>query len=144
MKPAFIVLLAVWCIAGCSYGMTVGKFRPASSPEGVHAVVTTSSLDMSGELIEVQESGLVILTSSTGRQPTSPERRLRLVPFSAIRSTAFDQLGSGYRVSGGSAPTPAAMDRLRRVSRFPHGLAPELLKRLLDSCGQTELAGVQP
>lgn len=145
MRQTLIVLLAATVAQACSYGMTTARFGPASSPRGVSTRITTSSLELRGELIEVQESGLLILTASRGSEkaPTQ-ERLLRLVPYSAIRSTKFEQLGSGYKVSDEQPPPAAVRERLRRVSRFPYGLAPELLKQLLESSGQAQLAGVQP
>jgi hypothetical protein len=145
MKRTLIVLLAAALTQACSYGMTTETFTPAFSAGGVGVDLMTSSVEFRGELIEVQDAGLVILTSrrGSGKAPT-PERLLRLVPYGAIRSAKFDQLGSGYRVSNQEPPQPEVRARLRRVSRFPHGLAPDLLRQLLESCGQSQLAGVEP
>jgi hypothetical protein len=144
MKKTMIVLLAAALTQACSYGMTPDKFAPAFAAGGVGVEVTTSSGEFRGELIEVQDAGLVILTSSRSQKAPTLERRLRLVPYGAIRSTKFAQLGSGYTVSNYKPPEPEVRARLRRVSRFPHGLAPDLLRQLLESCGQSQLAGVEP
>jgi len=145
MKRVLIVLLVATCAAACSYGLTTEKLRHTSSPRGVTARITTSSTEFRGELVQVQDAGLLILTSSRGsdRAPEH-ERLLRVVPFGAIRSTAFEQLGYAYHISDGRPPNAQTRERLRLVSRFPYGLAPELLKQLLDSCGQAAVAGVQP
>jgi hypothetical protein len=88
---------------------------------------------------------LLILTSSSGREAAQKqERQLRLVPFTDVREATFAQLGGGYVLSGGRVPDEDRRNRLRLVSRFPHGLAPDLLKKLLESHGQTEVVGGQP
>lgn len=145
MKRPLIALLVASCAAACSYGMTVEKLRHTSSPGGAIARVTTTSAQFTGELIEVQDAGLLILTSSRRNDRTQvQERLLRLVPFGAIESSAFEQLRRGYRVARRRAPDAANRERLRLVSRFPYGLRPELLAQLLASLGQKAVAGVQP
>lgn len=139
-----LVALAVVGLAACRVGMTVERFEPASSPNGAAARLTTADGELTGELIEMQASGLLILTG-VGRPASEPPPgyTLRLVPFSAVRASSFPQLGS-ISIRDGQAPTGAVRERLRLVSRFPHGLSPELLKQLLARYGQTEVAGVRP
>lgn len=139
-----LLVLAVVGLAGCRTGMSVDRFEPASSPNGVTAHLTTADGELAGELIEMQASGLLILTA-VGTQAGAPPQKavLRLVPFSAVRTSTFRQLG-GVSLRDGRAPTPSVRERLRLVSRFPHGLSPELLKQLLARYGQTEVAGVRP
>ena len=62
--------------AGCSYGMTAAKFRPATDPHGVMGTITTGSSVLRGELIEVQDAALILLASGDGEGG-----RLRLVPY---------------------------------------------------------------
>lgn len=153
MKRQLIVLLIAAGTAGCTYGMTAEKFRHTSSARGVSARVTTTNAVFHGELLHVDDAGLLILTSSGCERrfllwrslpcAQEQERVLRLVPFSAIRSTEFEQLDRSYNISGGRAPRPAPRERLRLVSRFPHGLSPELLEQLLASVGQKTVAGMQ-
>src|SRR4026208_935538 len=52
--------------AGCSYGMTAAKFRPATDPHGVMGTTTTGSSVLRGELIEVQDAALILLASGDG------------------------------------------------------------------------------
>ncbi len=145
MNRVFLVLLVASFAAGCGYGMTAEKFRQTSSPQGVSTRIATPETLFRGELIEVQAPGLLILTSSSGPDSAPrQERLLRLVPYGGIRSATFDQLGGRYEISGGRSPSDTVRARLRLVSRFPCGLAPELLQQLLASCGQTEVYGVQP
>jgi hypothetical protein len=143
MKHVVIILLAVSSAGACRYGMTAEKFTPASSPHGVAARVTTADAVLTGELLQVQDAGLLLLTPSVDSPPTTPNCRVRLVRYPAIRAARFDQLGEDYGIAG-APPSPKIEERLRLVSRFPHGLAPELLNDLLAACGQTEVEGVAP
>lgn len=141
-----LLALAVVGLAACQAGMTVERFEPASSPNGVTAQLTTADGALTGELIEVRASGLLILTGvggPAGQPPGGATATLRLVPFSAVRASSFPQLG-GVSIRDGQTPAGAVRERLRLVSRFPHGLSPELLKQLLARYGQTEVAGVRP
>ena len=72
------------------------------------------------------------------------ERRLRLVPYTAVLSSRFEQLGRRLRIIDGRTPPDNDREQLRLVSRFPQGLSPEVLSQLLEQLGQKELAGVQP
>jgi hypothetical protein len=47
-------------------------------------------------------------------------------------------------IGGRRIPSPEDRGKLRLVSRFPQGLTPELLTKLLDTYGQTELAAGNP
>ena len=141
--PIGIVLLAALA-GGCTYGMTAQKFRPAHDPHGIEATVTTSNGPFAGELIEIRETGLVLHTEIRASAGTgASQHRLRLVPYGAIRSARFEQLGSGPSISDGRTPSDKTRERLRLLSRFPQGLSPELLSQLLKEYGQTELAGIE-
>ena len=145
MKPLLVALVILSSVTACTVGTSARTFRPAFTRGGVASHLMTSAGEFRGELIEVLESGLLILTSSRGpkRDPTR-EQLLRLVPYTAIRSSSFDQLGRRARVAGGQPPATDVRDRLRLVSRFPYGVTPEGLQQLLASCGQTQVAQVQP
>jgi hypothetical protein len=69
---------------------------------------------------------------------------LRLIPFTSVRTSRFEQMGSNITVRDGRPPDQGVLDRLRLVSRFPHGLSESVLSQLLATYGQTALAGVQP
>jgi hypothetical protein len=145
VRRLVIVVLGLLSSAGaCRFGTTVEKFGPASSARGVTARVTTGDVVVSGELLEVQQTGLLLVTAKTaGSAPAAPpDCRVRFVPFAQIGTARVDGLGGDYQITG-PRPRPENVERLRLVSRFPHGLAADLLKQLLASCGQTEVAGGQ-
>jgi hypothetical protein len=128
-----MALLASACLAGgCRighYGLTADKFSPAQTPAGVGVHLVVGKVPLTGELIEVRDEALVILAG----------KRLRLVPYAVVRS--FHAAQTDVSISGGRAPSPQDRERLRLLSRFPQGLAPDLLNRLLGAYGQVQLAG---
>ena len=130
--PAMIVFLLL--TNGCHFGVTAKKYPAAQGPKGVTMAITTQQGQFSGELIEVRDTGLIVLTI----------RELRLVPYGVIISSALEQTDSRYAISNGRAPEPDVREHIRLLSRFPQGLTPDLLHQLLQVYGQSELAGVNP
>ena len=130
-----LTLFILACLGnGCSLGMTARKYRPAQAPKGVILRIDTAQGKLLGELIEVLDSAIVVLT----------DQKLRLLPYTAILSSQVDQTSSRYSIANGAAPKPEVQAQLRLLSRFPQGLTPELTRQLLAAYGQAELAGVTP
>src|SRR5665647_2329667 len=128
---AFLTLvLLAGLSAGCSIGMTAKKYRPAQAPKGVIVHVDSTQGKFSGELIEVRDSGIVLLA----------DQKLRLLRYTEILSSSIDQTSSRYAPSNRTAPKPDVQAHLRLLSRFPQGLTPELMGQLLNAYGQTGLA----
>lgn len=121
MKPFIAVVIAISLAAGCRYGPRIENLNLASSPRGAVVQVTRVTGGLSGELLAVEDDGLVVLEG----------RRMVTVPFSEIREANFTQIGSAYRISGGRRPNPEGIARLRRVSHFPQGITPEIKARLV-------------
>jgi hypothetical protein len=128
------VLLTLVALAGlnnaCGVGMTARKYPPAQGPKGVNVRLTTAQGQVSGELIEVRDSGIVLA-----------DQKLRLIAYTDILSSEVEKTSSRYAIANRSVPTPETRDHLRLLSRFPYGLSPEVMQRLLSAYGQTELAG---
>jgi len=78
-----------------------------------------------GELLAVQDTAFVVLAQDT----------VTLVPYASVAAGRFSQVAE--LVS--APPTPEFAGMLRRLSRFPQGLTPDLLARLLGAYGQSEL-----
>jgi len=111
---------------GCNLGGRVDRFAPAHRPEGVAvALALRGGRSAQGELLAVQDTALVVLAKDT----------VTLVPYSAVVTGRFHKVGD----LGGAPPTPNFARRLRLVSRFPQGLTPDLLVRLLAAQGQSAL-----
>jgi len=111
---------------GCSIGGRVDRFAPAKQPDGVAvALALRVGRRAQGELLAVQDTALVVLAQDS----------VTLVPYSAVVSGQFSQVGELIE----TPPAPDFATRLRLVSRFPQGLSPDLLARLLAAHGQSAL-----
>src|SRR4051794_39376810 len=106
---------------GCALGMTARKYRPAREPNGVIMHIDTAQGALTGELIEVRQTGIVLLSGG----------KLRLLPYKEVLSSKVEQTSSKYSISKGTAPKAAVQRQLRLLSRFPQGLTPELMQQLL-------------
>src|SRR6184192_2685964 len=111
---------------GCHIGGRVDRFAPATRPEGVAvALALRGGRTAQGELLAVQDTALVVLAQDT----------VTLVPYGAVETGRFSQVGE----LRATPPAPDFARRLRLVSRFPQGLTPDLLARLLAAHGQSAL-----
>ena len=139
------VLLVALFHGACAFGMTTEKFVPANNPAGVRTEVSTSGGVFRGELLEVRDGALIVLSNGGQDAPpgSAPKQLLRLIPFGSIVRARFDQHGSGFDIIDGRAPSGRVVERLRLLSRFPYGMSREVEAELLKVHGQTALAGVE-
>lgn len=137
MRFAPVVLTAALALADCHLGTVAKRFDPARKPEGVNAEIRVRGKALKGELLEVGASSLLLLAQGQGAG------RVVLVPYAAIADAHFRQMNS-CRIHAGRQPEAEVRERLRQVSRFPQGLAPELLRQMLEDLGQTEPETLRP
>jgi hypothetical protein len=153
MKFVLASLVLALAIIGCQLGPQIEDFEPARRPEGISANIElrrsiTGGGHLEGELLEVRADGLLLNTrrAEAGGRVT---RRLVFVPYTAIETATFDELSlhvleehdSGTEGIAASAKSPGPdREKLRLLSRFPQGLSPALLEKLLAAEGQ---AGVE-
>ena len=138
------VLLVALLHGACAFGMTTEKFVPAKNPAGVRSEVRTSGGVFAGELLEVRNAALIVLSNEAAHDapPGSPPKQLlRLIPFGSIVRARFDQHGSGFDIVDGRARSGRVLERLRLLSRFPYGMSPEVEAELLKVHGQNAFAG---
>jgi len=128
---AYIAVVGALLVAACYHGPSIYSFDPVRRPTGVDADLRLEKKRVSGELLEVQDTTLILLTDS---------RKVVSVPVQGIRSGAFDKLGV---MIGEGMDLQPALTKLRPFSRFPFGLTPELRARLLAVYGQTEVEVVR-
>ena len=137
VKPILLLACfsALFILHGCRYryGTAVESFPPARSPKGVTGSIVTIHGTYSAELIEVRDTGIVILAAG----------KFRYLPYSGITSSHFDGI-SGSTISSRATPSSTVRNRLSLVSRFPQRLTPELLQELLSANGQSELTQDNP
>lgn len=117
---------AMLLLAGCRLGPQAKDFRPANEPGGVTATVRMPSQTLTGELLEVRDSAIVVLGA-----------QVVLVPDRAIeRATFADTRLEIYR---GYPLTAANRAQLRMLGRYPYGIPAEALSKLLASRNQAAI-----
>jgi len=130
MKRALPVVLL---LAACYIGPGIDTFAPARGPRGVAAEVRLRDRggEVKGELLAVEDSALLVLR----------EQRIVRVPLHAISWARFPQ--TNVLIDRRNL-LPAQRDRLRQLSRFPAGVSPDVMARLLVAHGQVEPDLVPP
>jgi hypothetical protein len=161
MRPPRLAPAGLLCLVACTLGPEFKNFGPAHAPEGVHVQASLAAprasgpwTEVRGELLEVRIEGLLVLgTLAEARLEGRPSvlmrqsdqrKRVLLVPFGRLRTARFEGTGRCCELDNGALPKDRARERLRLYSRFPQGLSPELLRRLLELQGQTEVQKVGP
>jgi hypothetical protein len=126
MRPSWIIPIVLLGPSACMIGPTTSKFAPATRPEGIAADLRFEEAPqrLQGEVLEVQDTAIVLLSA----------QRLVLVPIRVITAGRFARRGTVI-VQGRASRR--ALVSLRRVSRFPAGMTPEIRGRLLTAYGQT-------
>jgi hypothetical protein len=125
MKRAPLFLLFLAAGGACFHGPNLAQFEPAHSPAGVATEIRVDKVRIRGELLEVQDTALVVLTDSG---------RVTLIRYDDIYLGKFKNVGA--LIFDGRA-AKAAIARLRSVSRFPAGMTPRIRAELLAAYGQT-------
>jgi len=115
-------------LIGCFVGTSAKNYAPAKGPEGaIVDLVLSGNRELQVELLAVEDSTLLVLRG----------RELVRVAVAAIES------GKAPKVSFNSTTlTGDTRERLRLISRYPQGVAPELEARLLEAYGGSEVKAV--
>jgi hypothetical protein len=156
MRLPLLAPAGLLCLVACTLGPEFKNFGPAHGPAGVRVEASMSlsggppaRTGVDGELLEVRAEGLLLLGTlgevrEEGQKkapppPAGATARVVLVPFARIQKARFEGMGRRCELNGGVVPKDELRNRLRLVSRFPQGLTPDLLRRLLETRGQTEV-----
>jgi hypothetical protein len=126
-------VLLVALLAGCNVGPRGDATALALSPRGALIELVTQTGDLGGELLEMRDDGVVLLTGAD---------QVTLVEYEAVRRATVENGPPG--LTGVNMRSGRTLERLRRVSRFPQGLSPEVEARLLSTYGQSSLVVVRP
>ena len=119
MKPTTIALACALLLAGCTLGPTIQEFEPAHRAAGAVATVRLARATIAGELLAVSDSGVFLLARDG----------ITEIPFRAIRGGIVRGMPNDFGM--GDAPDPNTRRTMRNLSRFPQGLSPELMEKLL-------------
>lgn len=129
MRPQlYLLFAAALAAAGCvkKFGSSVEDFSVANAPAGVATVVTlTSGATVSGELLEVRDTALVLRRDA----------EVLLVPSSAIANAQYQ--GTDLRTHS-LTPDGFLQADLRLLSRYPSGISPNVMSALLSASGKSE------
>jgi len=141
MKLGLSSLLLIVAITGCQVGPRIDELEQARRPEGATTTIKlhygfAEGDELKGELLEVQEKGLLLNASERG-QGKAVTRRLVFVPYTAAIDIKLDTPGVRAifeaDTEGGRV---LHQEQLRLLSRFPQGLSAPLLEQLLEAQGQ--------
>jgi hypothetical protein len=109
-------------------GPGVKAMGAAGTPVQLRVASETPLYVIPGELLTVSPEGILLLRSDT--------KRVTEVRYPFILDLEFKN--TGIRLKKGQRPTPAELDVVRPYARYPQGLSPDLLRRLLEAYGQQE------
>jgi hypothetical protein len=124
--------VAFFAVAGCHFGMRGADLPVASQPDGARVSLRTASGAYAGELLAVQDDGVIISGD-----------RIMFAPFSVIVSLDVERMGGQYRLVKAEVPTGERLAQFRAVSRFPQGLTPNIRSVLLAQRSQAEIAVIR-
>lgn len=124
-----LMMLSSACVIHAGPGPET--YPPAHSAAGVTASLFAATSVLHGELLEARDSALVVLTTD----------HVLLVPFTIIDSGSFanSHVVLGHR----RQPLWEDHESIRLLSRYPQGIPPEALRRILAAKGQDLLVFMQ-
>ena len=122
MRRAALVGLVL--LSGCIVRMGRWPHRDDAIvlPQGANASIVSGTKQLRGELLEVRDTALVVLTTSS----------VVLVPLLAFDQASFDD-GTSVRTLDPRGVLPRDRDALRLLSRYPPGMPDAALGQLLSS-----------
>jgi hypothetical protein len=126
------VALAFLGVGACHVGRSGADLPVARQPDGARVTLRTASGAYAGELLAVQDDGVVISSD-----------RIMFAPFAAIIALEMEGMGRQFRLRQSAVPTGEQLARFRAVSRFPQGLTPNIRAVLLAQRSQAEIAVIQ-
>ncbi|HEX9084221.1 MAG TPA: hypothetical protein VF836_05755 [Gemmatimonadaceae bacterium] len=124
-----LATVAAFALAGCHMGSSGANLPVANQPGGASVSLRTSSGAYSGELLAVQDDGVIISGD-----------RIMFASFSSIVGLTVEKMGGQYRLGTADVPRGETLARFRAVSRFPQGMTPSIRAVLLAQKSQTEIA----
>jgi len=123
LRLAVIVISAA---LACSVGTKAKNFPPAREPAGATVQIHygRASLRLAGELLAVQEDGLLGRTGDTVWLAPNPVLRRGVIMTRGMRAAFSGRLEGSTR------------ERFRLLSRFPQGVTSAVLRQVLTAYGR--------
>jgi hypothetical protein len=128
LAPIVAILLSA-CVIHAGPGPE--SYPPAHGAAGVTAWLVSTTTRIEGELLDARDTALVVLTSD----------QVALVPFSSIDSGGFahSRVAVGHR----RKPVWEDFESIRLLSRYPQGIPPDALRRILADKRQDSLVFIR-
>lgn len=128
-----LAVIVVSAALACSVGTKAKNFPPAREPAGATVQIRygRTSLQLNGELLAVQEEGLLGRTGD----------RVWLAPDTLLRRGVIAM--RGMRVAFSGRLRGSIRERFRLLSRFPQGVTPDVLRQVLAAYGQDSVQVLQ-
>lgn len=128
--------IAACAALSCSTGTTVKQFAPARNPGGItldlRLRVTGARHRFLAELVAVEDTTLIVCDGNA----------VILVPLRVVRSGTTPAEGTGIAIGSG-ALAKSTRQRLTLLARYPQGLSPDMLRRLLAAYRQDSVEVVR-
>jgi hypothetical protein len=116
--------ILIAALSACTFGPQVENEALARHPRGADIQLAMVGGSVRGELLDVRDTGLVVLAAGP---------RIVIARYSSIHRIDVEVGGS---IDRNRRPPPhGEKQRLARLSRFPHGLTPEVERALLRAYG---------
>lgn len=133
MRPTkMLSTLALLAVVGCHLGMRGADLPVATQPGGARVSLRTSTGAYTGELLAVQNDGVIVSSD-----------RIMFAPFSAIIDLRLERMGRQFHLGKADVPAGERLAQFRAVSRFPQGLTPNIRSVLLAQRSQSEIEIIQ-
>jgi len=138
-------MLASVFVSACRFGTKPGAIDWVVSPEGARIAlrVVGEPQDRVGELLAVDDESVVMRSLEVVEGVELRRPRISRVVWSRVYAIDVDQLDGRYDVMRGQRVTDDERRKLSLISRFPQGISPELLTRVLAANKQAAIEEVR-
>jgi hypothetical protein len=125
---AAAAIVASASLLGCPIGQRAGDFPSVRTGGGrtCRLSIRATRQEVTGELLSAADTAAVLVAAN----------KVWVVPYRIVRSSRCDDTGS-IPFDGRGVLVPAQANELQLRSRYPQGIGPELMARLLQAYGQT-------
>jgi hypothetical protein len=123
--------------AGCTLGPELAGFGPAYGPAGAALHLTLTGARITGELLAVEDSVLLIAIADGDLEASGGT-----TPLVRVWTRAISDTKGPHNVSGGWGPDQKA--RYRMIARYPAGVSPGLERRLLEAYHTDAVRWIRP
>lgn len=132
-------LLACVLASACRFGAKPNDIDWMVSPEGARIAlrVVGEPQDRVGELLAVDDESVLMRSPEVVEGVELRRPKITRVAWGSVDAIDVDRLGGAYDVRRGLRVTDETRRKLTLISRFPQGISPDILAKLLAATKQT-------